>query len=392
MAPLPDDPSPATGGGKPLPKEAVQELVAGLTWALPAGATVEAALRAAAEECQSWAAAAALTKLAERAERGEPFATLFSGDSSGLPPALVAALRGVGVGVGVGVSASVGAAGGSNVGAVGAVGGAVDSAAGGAGREDIRVAALATWAREQSMMNDLREEIRGALAYPATISFLAMLALLAIAMILAPSFQQLIKEFEMVPSMATRGLEALAVSGQWMLAALLMFPGLMLVVRLIGGESLWRTWCAQLPLVGPLWRWLAWAGWARWLALLIEAQVPLAESVRLAGAAAGDDRVRAASQRLATRVTLGGGMGAAMAETREWPATAAVIVGWGERSQTLAASLRAWAETCETRARTRARWTRLVAPPFAFLFVGATAGCAYWMMLAPMVKLISVLA
>lgn len=375
MASLPDDPSPATGGGQPLPSEAVQELVAGLTWALPAGATVEAALRAASEECQSAAAAAALTKLAERAERGEPFATLFLGDASGLPPALVAALRGVGVGAAV--NADLGVA---------------SSVAGGAGREDIRVAALATWAREQSMMNDLREEIRGALAYPATISFLAMLALPAIAMILAPGFQQLIQEFEMAPSTATRGLEALAVSGPWMLAALLMFPGLMLVVRLVGGESLWRTWCAQLPLVGPLWRWLAWAGWARWLALLVEAQVPLAESVRLAGAAAGDDRVRAASQRLATRVTLGGGMGAAMAETREWPATAAVIVGWGERSQTLAASLRAWAETCETRARTRARWTRLVAPPFAFLFVGATAGCAYWMMLAPMVKLISVLA
>lgn len=284
----------------------------------------------------------------------------------------------------MGVGATGGAGGTGGAGATGGVASA-------AGQGDIRVAALATWAREQSMMDDLREEIRGALAYPATIAFLAMFALPVIAMILAPSFQQLVNEFEMAPSMATRGLEALAVSGPWMLATLLLFPGLMLMVRWIGGESLWRTWCAQLPLIGPLWRWLAWAGWARWLALLIEAQVPLAESVRLAGAAAGDDRVRAAAQRLATRVTLGGGLGLSMADTREWPATAAVIVGWGERSQTLSASLRAWAETCETRARTRARWTRLVAPPFAFLFVGATAGCAYWMMLAPMVKLISVL-
>jgi general secretion pathway protein F len=171
-----------------------------------------------------------------------------------------------------------------------------------------------------------------------------------------------------------------------------LLPFFLIALRVIGGGVFWRTWCGQLPLIGPLWRWLALAGWARWLALLIDARVPLADGVRLAGSAVGDLRVEAAANRLATRVALGGGIGLAMAAADEWPATATTLVSWGERSQALSASLRALAETCEARARMRARWTRLVAPPFAFLFVGAMVGVAYWTMLSPILQIMRFLA
>ncbi|MEY4180063.1 MAG: Type secretion system protein [Planctomycetota bacterium] len=346
---------PEASGGSAKP-QLTREIVAGLTLALPTGATLQAALRAVADECESRAAAAALTRLADRAERGAPFESLFQNEDYGLPGALVAVLRG---------------------------------SAGDDSQGDVRVAALERWISDRDLHDDLRGEIRSALAYPATVTYLAALMLPFTAMVLAPSFQQLIAEFEMKPTMLTRGLEALAVGGPWMLVALLLLPGLLLAMRFLGGKTFWRLWCGQLPLIGPLWRWLTLAAWARWLALLIEARIPLADSLRLAGAAVGDNRLDAAARRLATRVSLGGGIGLAMADADEWPATATVIVGWGERSQSLPDCLRAVAETCEARARLRTGWVRMVAPPLAFIGVGMMVAGTYWMMLAPMMNLIS---
>lgn len=358
MANSPEERAATADGLGPPNAELARRIVDGLTVALPNGTTLSDALRAAADECESRASVAALTRLAERAERGEPFESLLRTEHSGLPAALVATLR---------------------------------SSGAGDGREDVRVAALARWTYEQGMLEEVEREIRAALAYPATIIYLASLTIPLTAVMLAPSFQLLMREFEMQPMMLGQGLDAMAASGFWMLTALLLLPVLLIALRVIGGAEFWRTWCGQLPLIGPLWRWLALAGWARWLALLVDARVPLAEGVRLAGASVQDSRIHAASHRLATRVALGGGLGLAMADTNEWPATATVIVGWGERTHALPESLRALAETCESRARLRARWARLVAPSFAFIFVGLTVACVYWMMLSPMMTLISLL-
>lgn len=332
-----------------------QIVAAEVAHSIGSGMPLDAALRAAASEASPRRVATALNRLAERIERGEPAESALAASDLRFPPPLRAIL-------------SV------------------------AARNGRLAEALAQWSTEQQQLDDLRLETRGAVAYPIVVLLLSVVTILVVAMVLGGNYVSIYQEFGIkVPWMA-RSAMRIASAGPWLLASLFVFLALGFVTRLALGDDRWNALLSGIPLVGPVWHWTALARWSRWLALLVDSRLPLDESLQLAATTAGDSRLNVASHELAACVARGEPLSRAMADKAVWPATAAVLVRWGEQSATLAGSLRSIADLCDARVRLRSRWTRLTLPPFAFVVVGFAVLFAYSMIVSPMIGLISMMA
>jgi type II secretory pathway component PulF len=342
---------PNESGSPPSePSLVVAEIVSAVDARLP----LDFALRAAADEAESRKVERSLRQFAERIDRGEPADIAFAHIQHLLPPALATLMRA--------------------------------SLSSGQISESLKL-----WMLEQQLMEETRREIRGAILYPSLVLSIAVLVVVSISMAFGAVFDSVYQEFGFKQSWEVRTTIWLARHGIEILIGIPVIFGVVLGVRWLLGPQRWNSVLSELPLIGGLWHWLTLARWARWLALLIDARLPLEESLRVAGETSGDFRIALASHALAARVEQGEPLSSAMADKLPWPATASLMVRWGEHSSTLADSLRGIATLYEGRLRLRRRWMKIALPMFAFLLVGFAIFFAYILLINPIVSFTSMI-
>ncbi len=135
------------------------------------------------------------------------------------------------------------------------------------------------------------------------------------------------------------------------------------------------------------------AQYANLLAMLIDAEVPLPEALRLAGDACEDRELQSASQQVARQVEQGQSLTAALKESPGFPSLMSWMMGVGQAQSSLGASLTQLATVYEQRAQLRMDWIRRLVPPLVVTLFGGSITLIYGLALfLPLTELLRNLA
>lgn len=153
----------------------------------------------------------------------------------------------------------------------------------------------------------------------------------------------------------------------WLFAGRIVSPG----SGIIGPGLNW------VPGMGKTLRQFRLATFCELSAVLLEQEVPVPRSLRLAAAASGDTRLVDDVERIAGAIEKGDSPTAAIEAARGFPPFMRWSLDRAARQGAWPASLRQLAETYQRRAESRAGWFKLLFPTIVVLVVGGTAVALY---------------
>ncbi|HWB07673.1 MAG TPA: type II secretion system F family protein [Pirellulales bacterium] len=330
-----------------------RNLSGAITSLVASGLPIEQGLRAAASELPRGRTAKALLSIAVKLERGEKLQTVLAAEDRSLPEHLralvVSGLR----------SASLG-----------------------------RV--LEEFVSAERHAVDVYRKIMLAVSYPALLLLLISSVFVLFCFGVLPGLLEVLDDFDLDLPMQTLALTRLADSGSWMLVGnvLLLAAAWAFLWFAIRIYEL-RTMLVAVPVLGPVIRWAGLARFSRLLALMVDCELPLAESLELAGRGCQDASLEYAARKAAADMRKGSTLGDALLARRQFPQSLGPMVRWAEQTAqsqpnrtgtnpfgpstapagALADALRIAAEMFESRLEIQLALLRAVAPPLSFLFV-----------------------
>lgn len=183
----------------------------------------------------------------------------------------------------------------------------------------------------------LRQKIGLALIYPAIISVVALLVVLALLAFVAPQVVAVFRDTHQTLPLLTRALlassDALRAYGVYLLAlAALAFLGFRRALRHPGFRFRLHHALLRLPLLGRLLRAVNTARLASTLAILVGSGVPLLAALRAGAGVVGSLPMRRALEEAAQRVAEGGSLSRALAREKIFPPLFVHLVASGEAS------------------------------------------------------------
>jgi type II secretory pathway component PulF len=348
----------------PLPQRDLVALVEQVIALTRSGLPIPGGLRAAAHELESPRSRAAFERMASAIERGEPVDTAIARSTARFPEPLAELMR--------------------------------------AGARTGRLTEiLAEYVRIENVETELSRSFWSSVAYP--------LALLSVVFVLVEVFCWVsVTGHEtmagaMVPSWFGRrttsppslvGIAQAVVDARWTIAGSAVGIPLIVMVwqRLTMTPAQRRRFVVGIPLVGPIRRSAALAGFCHWLALLIEADLPMDVALRLAGAAVGDADLAEATRGMASAVDSGQSVEAAVTSWPDLPPGLGPLLGWGCERRRLAEALRLAGMMYEGDARGRTSYAAGVVSAFLLLLTIWWVGFALASLLLPAYSLIKAFA
>ena len=224
----------------------------------------------------------------------------------------------------------------------------------------------------------LRNEMRNALIYPAVLVFAGIAAVAIMFVFVVPKFASLLDQANDLPLLAWL---VLAV-GTWTREN---FWLLLVVVAVLGIAAVWALRKPELraatmdrlsrwPVVGP---WLVEADTARWakvLGALLGNKVPLMRGLELAQAGLQLPQRRARMGEVTRAVRGGASLADALEDHDALTATGYNLVRVGERSGKIAAMLDSLARLYEEAGRNRMKRVLILLEPIAILIIGSVIG------------------
>lgn len=251
---------------------------------------------------------------------------------------------------------------------------------------------LEEYVRTEEFAGDLSRHMWLAAAYPLILVVGSLMLVTLIFAGVVPTMAATFEDFGVsLPRITTLLIQ---ISQGWWLG----LAGVGLGLFLAWGFTRWgvraplrRRLTLRLPLVGPVWRWAAWARFSQLLALLVEQAIPLPEALRLVGAGVGDadidDACRQAAEDLAA--------GLSTAESRvcrdRLPALMWQMLAWPPAQRDLPRTLRSLAEMFAGRARIQAALVAILGPWFAMSIVVATLWICVVALVLPLSMFVSML-
>ncbi|MHB1036499.1 MAG: type II secretion system F family protein [Pirellulales bacterium] len=260
----------------------------------------------------------------------------------------------------------------------------------------VRSGKLATvlehFVHEHRVTAELRRQVSLLLAYPAFLIGVIFAIFVLFELLVVPTFAKIYADFGTTLPVLTqfviwmsRGIPPALI----FVAAVCLFLAVFWTLR---NRATIRRLFYLVPLVGPLWRWTSLAEFLRLLGLLVESEIPLPAALELAGKGIRDGDLSAACRWMAQDVAAGQAISVCVRRMRQFPASLAPIVEWGERSAALSESLRAAAEMFEGRLHVQASLVKVILPPLAFLFVAVMVGLLVCAIFLPLISLIQCLS
>jgi type II secretory pathway component PulF len=321
----------ASGRGEELSADESERLSRHVAGVSASGLPLGPGLRALAEESPRGAFRSALIDLAAALERGVPLDRAVESEAGRIPPHLRGLIR---AGVRTGDLGDI----------------------------------LGRFSAVSRVGSDLRRTFWSGLIYPIlAVGVTAGLFILVDALVV-DRYRLLFSDFGVELPAMTRLLLALSSIVRALTPILLAtFLALVLawaVVGMVASRSARDGLVARTPVVGTLWRFTAWAEFCHLLAMLVEANVPLPEALRLTGEAVEDRNVERACLAMARGVEQGAPLSVAMAGEapgadpeglrairRSMPAGLPRLLRWAEDRAALAEVLNVAGETFQARSR-----------------------------------------
>ena len=179
----------------------------------------------------------------------------------------------------------------------------------------------------------------------------------------------------------------------WVVPGLAIVGGLgFLMWRFVFSPTRRQAIVEAVPLYGPLLRFVALAEFCHLTALLVEAETPLPEALRLAGGSVRDAALSATCGRIAERVAAGDSLTVALRDWTGLPASLGQLLAWGEDHQDLAGALRFAGDMFETRAETQASFTSQVASSLLLVMILWWIGFAVAAVYLPIMSMIQMIS
>jgi len=239
--------------------------------------------------------------------------------------------------------------------------------------------------------SEVRRRIRLSMAYPLISLSFAFVIFTFECTTLIPQFEVIFRDFGLpIPVMTQVLIQASHVFLQAS-PAMLSVAGLC-VLGWIGGLFLAvptrRAIAGRLPIVGTVWRSTSLAEFFHLLALMLEGQMPLAESVRLAGDGVMNSDLKRGSEEVAKQVESGRGLADSLASVPRFPRGFTHLLKWAEKPGSLPEVLHMIAEMVEARAQAQLAFaSSLVGVLSIFVIIGAVFMVVIGLLL-PMVSVI----
>lgn len=154
------------------------------------------------------------------------------------------------------------------------------------------------------------------LAYPLFTVLLALVLLVIVDVFLVTQFENIFRDFGIpLPklTMLLIGTSHLLRAG-WPVLLILSVGGLFvwLILRFVLPTPTRNSVISRIPVIGPLWRYTSWAEFCHLLALLLEAELPMPEALRLAGQGIQNSDIDRACRAMANEVEKGRSLSDAM--------------------------------------------------------------------------------
>ena len=326
------------------------ELAARLAALTQAGLPLEGGLRALAEELGQPRLSDVLRRMATRLEAGESLEATIAAQGSRLP----AHLRGLIVaGVRTGHLPKV----------------------------------LDQFAEMSQRQTDLRRRLFLSLWYPALL--LGIMAVLAVAgrYYIIDEFRSIFKDFGTKLPALTAIILDYAGTVAWTLSAIAIAAILLPFVSTVRPVAGWLGGLTtRLPVFGPIIAFERYSQFSNLMALFLEENVPMPESLHLTSIAMQGTPLATKCHRAATSVEGGQPVDAVFGQLR-FPPTLTAFVAWGKQKNCLAEAFRAAGEAFEARAQSQGSLLNMVLLPVAYFAVVNFIGLVVLALFLPMVAL-----
>lgn len=240
---------------------------------------------------------------------------------------------------------------------------------------------------------DLRRRLWLTLAYPAVALVAAAAVFTFLSTNLVGSFEHIFRDFGVSLPIMTVALLNLsrifAISWALFFEALIVFFALLVLPRLFLNAATRRSFLSGIPVLGAVWKNSSMAEFCHLLGLLLECEVPLAESLRLTALAVLDTAVRRTGQSMSKDIEQGLPLSLSISRHRYFPKGFARVLKWAEGHQSLPQSLHMLGEMFEARARTQAEFAGTVIGVLTILSILSGVAFVVVGLFLPLIMLVS---
>lgn len=258
-----------------------------------------------------------------------------------------------------------------------------------AGRMDIVLERLADNVEAQHAM---RQKIQLAMFYPAILTVVALLVVVALLTYVVPEVVQVFTGMNQELPWLTRALIATSDTVRhWGWLMLLAIIGVVTLTRQLlkrpAARYRWDNFMLRVPLIGRLVRGLNTARFARTLNILAGSGVPLLDALNMSASVISNTPMRDAVSEAAKRVREGAGIGHSLERSGYFPPMTLSLIKSGESSGTLDSMLERAAETQERELEARIAMVMGVFEPLLILAMGGVVLIIVLAILLPIFEL-----
>jgi len=240
--------------------------------------------------------------------------------------------------------------------------------------------------------DELRRQVKGAMAYPIVVLTFAMCVLIGLIAFIVPVFVKVFADFGGdLPLITKVTVQAShVVTGQWYL----------LVIAAIGGPIAFKKWRSsswgrpqwdafrlRIPFkIGDTVQKISLARWSRTFAALYSAGVPIMQAIEITGQTAGNSVVEKAMADVIESVKSGGSIADPLKEASIFPSMVAQMIAVGEETGNLDAMLSKVADFYEAEVAAAVKALTSILEPVMIILVGGIVGFIVIAMYMPMFK------
>jgi type II secretory pathway component PulF len=254
--------------------------------------------------------------------------------------------------------------------------------------------ALSQYVSQARQLVEIRRRVTLAMGYPLILLTASAAIFVLFLALIVPTFREIFGDFGVeLPAVTGLLLAASRLVTEYSWWLLIIAVGAVLFIA-VGqrwgiGRGVGQSVAGRLPFVGQIRRYAAMARFSHLLAVLIEQEVPLPESIALAGSGSADPQLREAAEALGQRVAAGDALAASASELSCIPRSFVQAIRWEKHTDAIPQLLRALAEMYEAQTRDRATMLAAVCEPVIIALTAGMLGFMVLGLLAPMVSLIS---
>lgn len=227
----------------------------------------------------------------------------------------------------------------------------------------------------------LRRQVRGALAYPLTIFFVAVLVIVIMLTWVIPAFREMFAELGGEDNLPGITKFVIGLSEGFVSAA----PVLIVVVIALGfgitwsyrqpkGKAFWHKLMLTVPILGPVMRKIAVARFTRTLGTLLSSGVPILDALNVVAKASGNVIVEKAINQTAEKIREGRTMAEPLGETKVFPQMVVQMIAVGEQTGAMDTMLNKIADYYEDEVDVAVAALTSMLEPLMMVFIGGVVG------------------